>query len=225
MKQIAMLRRQFENQWQALADAEDRNGEEGDCRRWISRFESLLIDTFGDVFDQAKKNLEPQPPEFAYKTVRDWCLAANETHGRMLFEVENHLFWEDVLLDLVSGVASEIAPADLIYRPQSQMCLETLRNLRPRGRDNRKMLSQMHPYLTYAMENILAQKGCATLHETVENFPVLRGLKEDELQRFRGNSSVTAITSSKELLNARLRTVIGEDTVDRYFRPTEHSPK
>ena len=224
MKQMAMLRLKFEDQWNLLAD---NVPEEGDSwSGWLSRFESLLIDTFWDVFDEAKRSLEPKPPEFAYKTVRDWCLAANDTRGRILIEVENRLVdWEDYLHDLEPGVASEIPPTDMVYKPQSTLCLDTIAGLPPRSRDLRKVLSQIHPYLTKAMKNILAQEGCATLQEAVENFPVLRGLKEDELQRFRGSSSVTENTASKELLNARLRTVIGEGTVDRYFRPREFSPR
>jgi len=222
---MAMLRLKFEDRWTLLADDEDRAVEDDDFRGWISRFELLLIDTFGDVFDGAKRNLEPQPLEFAHKTIRDWCFAANKTHGRILFEVENHIFWEDFLDELRPG--AEISPSDMvyIYRPKTALCLETIGGLPPRSRDLRKVLSQIHPYLTNAMKNILAQKGCGTLEEAVENFPVLRGLKEDELQRFRGSSSVTENTASKELLYARLRTVIGEGTVDRYFRPKEHAPR
>jgi hypothetical protein len=237
MKQMSMLRLEFEHRWNALAhelrldfedlaDAEDRDGEDAAWHRWISRFESLLTDTFWDVFEEAKRSLEPKPPEFAYKAVRDWCLAANDTHGRILIELEcRSEFWEDYLRDLEGAVASEISPTDMVYRPQTALCLETIGGLPPRSRELRKLLSQIHPYLTKAMKNILAQEGCATLQEAVENFPVLRGLKEDELQRFRGSSSVTENTASKELLNARLRTVIGEGTVDRYFRPKEHSPR
>jgi hypothetical protein len=77
----------------------------------------------------------------------------------------------------------------------------------------------MHPYLTKAMKAIFAQEGCTSLQDAIENFPVLRGLKEDELQRFRGSTSVTENTASKVLLSARLRAVIGEATLEVYFRP------
>jgi hypothetical protein len=221
MKQMAMLRLKFEDRWPLLADDEDLDG---DWSRWRSRFASLLIDTFWEVFEEAKKGLEPKPPEFAYKTVRDWCLAADDT-GRILFEVENHLIWQDILHDLEFAAASEISPTDMIYRPQAPLCLETIADLPPRSRNTRKVLSEIHPHLTNAMKNILAQKGCGTLQEAVESYPVLRGLNEDELQHFRGSCNVTANTASKELLNARLRTVIGEGTVEVYFRPTEYSPR
>jgi hypothetical protein len=225
MKQMAMLRLKFEDRWNLLADAEDRDGDDDAWRKWMSRFEWLLIDTFRDVFEEAKRSLEPKPPEFAYKTVRDWCLAANDTRGRLLFEVENRLDWEDYLHELEPGAASEISPSDMVYRPQTTLCLETISGLPPRNRNTRKVLSEIHPHLTNAMKNILAQEGCATLQEAVKTFPVLRGLKDDELRRFRGSISVTANTASKELLNARLRTVIGEGTVETYFRPTEYSPR
>jgi hypothetical protein len=71
----------------------------------------------------------------------------------------------------------------------------------------------------------LAQEGCATLQEAIENYPVLRGLEERELQRFRGSRSMTENTASKELLNARLGRVIGEVTLDRYFRPKQFLPR
>ena len=126
---------------------------------------------------------------------------------------------------MIIVVASEISPSDMIYRPQSALCLETFGGLPTRSRDLRELLSQIHPYLTKAMKNILAQEGCGTLQEAVESFPVLRGLKENELKLFRGNSNVTAITASKELLNVRLSTVLKEASVDRYFRPTPYSPR
>src|SRR5260370_30469021 len=125
MKQIAMLRLKFEDRWNLLAD---NVPEEGDSwYRWFSRFEWLLIDTFRDVFEEAKRSLEPKPPEFAYKTLRDWCLAADHTRGRILIEVENRLEdWEDVLHELELGVASEIPLGDMCYKPQSPLCLDTI---------------------------------------------------------------------------------------------------
>jgi hypothetical protein len=153
-------------------------------------------------------------------------LAAEDTRGRILIDLENRLIdWEDILHQAQLGVASEISATDLVYRPQSALCLDTVASLPPKSRDLRKILSQIHPYLIRAMKNVLAQEGCATLQEAIENYPVLRGLEERELQRFRGSRSMTENTASKELLNARLGRVIGEVTLDRYFRPKQFLPR
>src|SRR5262252_9754346 len=92
MKRIAMLRREFERRWVLLVDNQDRGDLDEDdyWRRRVSRFEWLLIDTFSDAVSDAKRNLEPRPPEFAYRTMREWCLTADRDLGRILFEIENH---------------------------------------------------------------------------------------------------------------------------------------
>jgi hypothetical protein len=46
--------------------------------------------------------------------------------------------------------ASEISPADMIYKPQAALGLETISSLPSRSRDLRKLSSQMHPCLTQA---------------------------------------------------------------------------
>ena len=79
----------------------------------------------------------------------------------------------------------------------------------------------MHPHLTRAVKNILAQESSATVEEAVAHFPVLHGLTDDELTTLRGCRSKSVGAASKELLCIRLKTVVGESTVDRYFRPKE----
>src|ERR1700729_831794 len=113
MNQRAMLRKKFEYQWYCLADAEDCD-EEGDLwQRWFSRFESLLIDTFRELFEEAKRSLNPKPAELSGKTLRDWFLAADDDCGRILINAENRLEdREDLLRELELGVASEISLTD-----------------------------------------------------------------------------------------------------------------
>jgi hypothetical protein len=239
MKQIAILRRKFDDRWDQLwgdlshgGALDDAEGEDQDfCwSSWRSRFEGLLLDTFGDVFEDAKRNLEPKPPEFAYRTVRDWCLAADSRY-RILIELENRLSsdglddWEGYLHELEIGVASEIPLTDMIYKPLSALCLEAIANLPHNSPALRLALSKIHPHLIDAMTSIQKDEGCSTLEEAVQHFPVLLGLQANELQLFRGKHIMTPRIAAKELLNARLKTVIGEETVERYFRPNPFKPK
>src|SRR5215469_10414466 len=124
------------------------------------------------------------------------------------------------LEDLQLVAASEMSPEEMIYKPQAAaLCLETVANLPTNSPLLRAKLSEIHPYLIDAMTNIQKGEGCSTLGEVVEKFPVLQGLNENELERFRRNWKMTPRTASMELLH--LRTTLCDNTIDRYFRPTQ----
>lgn len=223
MKRIAMLREEFDRQWGLLADNADWGDENENVGRWLSLFESMLTDFFWDVFEDAKSNLEAKPSEFAHNTLKEWCLAADD--GRILFEVDNHrVNWKMHLQSLQKVTASEISPVDLIYKPQPKLCLETVAALRTNTPEMRAALSEIHPHFLDAMTNIQKGVSCSTLSEAVENFPVLRGLREDELQGYRGiRHRRTPRTACIELLQNR--TSLQYMTIDRYFRPTKFKPR
>jgi hypothetical protein len=183
----------------------------------------LLIDAFWEVFAEGKKSLERDPARFAHETLTSWCLGADGA-SRVLFEVENHYDWRDLLRDLEHATRSEIFPEDFGYRPVPKLCLATMSTLPARSPKTRPMLSQMHPYLTLAVTAVLAGDGCASVEEAVDRFPVLKGLTNDELIRLRGNRGISVGTAALDLLCPRLP-LHQRSTVDRFYRPKEFLPR
>lgn len=220
MKQIAMIRRRFDYHFSVLACDENLCD---NFRSWWSRFEDLLLETFYEVVEEGKKLLERDPARFAYKTLKDWCLAADGS-GRVLFEVENHYDWRDFLRDLEDVARSEIPQEELGYSPVPKLCLATISTLPIEGRFLRRVLSQMHPYLTKAVKSLLVGEGCATVEEAVDRFPILQGLTNNELTRLGGNRGISVGTAALDLLCPRLP-LHQRSTVDRFYRPTEFVPR
>jgi hypothetical protein len=217
MKQIAMIRRRFDYRFSVLAC--DENLYEN-FHSWWSRFEGLLIDAFWEVFAEGKKSLERDPARFAHETLTSWSLGADGA-SRVLFEVENHYDWRDLLRDLEHATRSEIFPEDFGYRPVPKSCLATV----SQSPALRRTLSQMHPHLTKAVGSVIAGEACATVEEVVDRFPVLNGIADSELTRLRGARDIAVVAAAKELLCNRLRTRISERTIERYFRPKEFLPR
>ncbi len=219
-----MLRKEFERRWSALhaADRFDQEGALEQC--WLSHFESLLIDTFRDIFEDAKRNLGPKPAEFAYHTLRDWCLAADAELGDILFDVQNYRDWQGCLQELRDAAASEISPEDTIYKPQTNLCLDTVMNLETNSPSLNAVVHELRPHLLEAMTNILKRERCPTLDDIVAKYPVLRGLQDGELQ----DIHYTRLGRTPRIASLKLletRTSVGYWTLERYFRPSLFQPK
>jgi hypothetical protein len=168
--------------------------------------------------------LNRDPAGFATDTLNNWVLAADE-HGYILSELGNHLiFWRNFLENLRYLRHTDIPPEDFGYRPDSKKSLAELLTLPPRDPMLEPILKEMRPYLMAAVKGLRAGDDCATVEEAVERFPVLKGIRDDELTELRRNRrGLTARNAALELLLER--TEVSWGTLDKYFRDPEFRPR
>jgi hypothetical protein len=216
VKQVALIRNDFMRRWAFLAE-NDKLWMES-WRRYAQEFEDILVQAFWDVFEEAKKELQPHPAPFARETVMSWCLAAEQQEAPIVGRFWGTWDWEEILPNLEKSAIKEIGDTDLIYRPEPTLSLYSLALLPLRSTKLRQILSAIHPHLILAVKGVLAAENCGTVEEAVQHYPILAGIVDAELTELRGKRGVAEGTAARELLSARLPQ-LSPSTIDRYFRP------
>lgn len=229
-KKIAALKKAFDEGWLLLgnwaADLKAEDPEVAKWRSWLSKFEEVLVNTFWDVFEEALKSAEPDPPAHTLRTVKEWCLQADGKVWPILEYVEGYYILDAWLEDLKGMVAAEIPLSDMIYHPKSTCCLQDLADLPPKSTRVEIAFKELHGPLQHALKGVLGEYKEADMDEVVHTFPVLRGLTAEELLsvRKRRRKKMSVRNMALNLLIAPRCPTLRKTTRDKYFRPAKVNP-